>query len=175
MSDAETSQDRQGGAGVRRTSLVAGLLILASLSWYLLSDRYAPYTSQARVQGYVIGVAPQVAGNVTRVWVGNNQEVEEGDRLFEIDPTPYRIALSRAESDLVNTRGQVEAGNAMVASARASLDAAQANALRARQDFERLTRLHEDDPGTISMRRLESSKASLDQALAKVSAAESDI
>lgn len=175
MSDANTATDSAAGAGIKRSSLFVGALILASLSWYLLADRYAPYTSQARVQGYVIGVAPEVAGTVTQVWVGNNQEVAEGDRLFEIDPTPYRIALARAESDLKNAQSQVDAGNAMVASARANLDAAKANELRARQDFERLTRLREDDPGTISVRRLESSRASLDQAIAKVTAAESDI
>ena len=50
------------------TGLIA-LLILLSLTWYLAGDRFTPYTSQARVQGYVIGVAPKVAGVVTEVWV----------------------------------------------------------------------------------------------------------
>jgi multidrug resistance efflux pump len=39
------------------------------------------------VQGFVVGVAPKIAGLVTNVWVKNNQEVEEGERLFEIDPS----------------------------------------------------------------------------------------
>ncbi|MEM6545664.1 MAG: HlyD family secretion protein, partial [Pseudomonadota bacterium] len=33
------------------------VLIVASLAWYLTSDRFTPYTTQARVQGYVVGVA----------------------------------------------------------------------------------------------------------------------
>jgi multidrug resistance efflux pump len=165
----------EDGSGVRRAALLIAALIIASLSWYLVSDRFAPYTSQARVQGYVVGVAPEVAGTITRVWVGNNQEVEEGDRLFEIDPTQYRIALARAESELENARRQVEAGNAAVTSARANLEAARAGELRASQDYERLRRLREEDPGTISQRRLESSRASLDQARAGVSAAQSEI
>lgn len=160
---------------VMRTTWIVLALIIGSLSWYLLSDRYAPYTSQARVQGYVVGVAPEVAGTVTKVLVSNNQEVEEGDALFEIDASQYQIALSRAESDLINAQSQVEAGNATVASARANLTAAKANELRASQDYARLKRLRETDPGTLSVRRLESSKASLDQARAKVVAAESDI
>lgn len=164
-----------GGSAARRGGIVLGVLILLSLSWYLLSDRYAPYTSQARVQGYVIGVAPEVAGNVTQVWVRNNEEVEAGQRLFEIDPSQYRIALARAESDLANARSQVQAGSAAVDAARAGLRAAQAGELRARQDYERLSRLREEDPGTISLRRLESSRASLDQARAQVTAAEADI
>lgn len=163
------------GGGAKRGGLVLGLLILLSLAWYLAADRYAPYTSQARVAGYVIGVAPEVAGRVTQVWVDNNQEVRAGDRLLEIDRSQYQIALARAESELANARSQVQAGDAAVEAARASLRAAQANELRTRQDYQRLSRLREEDPGTISQRRLESSRASRDQARARVAAAEADI
>lgn len=163
------------GKGAARGARVLAALIGLSLLWYLMADRYAPYTTQARVQGYVIGVAPQVAGNLTQVWVSNNQDVAEGEKLFEIDPTNYRIALTKARSDLENARRQVEAGSAAVESARASLRAAEANELRASQDYERLKRLRTNDPGTISERRLESAQATLDQARAQVSAAESTI
>ncbi|MFK8040779.1 HlyD family secretion protein [Congregibacter sp.] len=175
MSDIEAGAEESSAPAMKRTTWIVLALIVGSLGWYLLSDRYAPYTSQARVQGYVIGVAPEVAGTITKVLISNNQEVEEGDPLFEIDPSQYQIALSRAESDLVNARSQVEAGNATVLSARANLTAAEANRLRASQDYARLKRLRETDPGTLSVRRLESSKASLDQAEAKVAAAKSDI
>lgn len=175
MSESEANESPDDGNGLRKPVVVVAFLILSSLCWYLLADRYAPYTTQARIQGYVIGVAPDVSGTVTQVWVENNTEVKEGDRLFEVDPSQYQIALAKAESDLVNARSQVDAGDAAVDAARANLLAAQANELRSRQDYERLRRLRENDPGTISQRRLESSKASLDQAVARVSGAESDI
>lgn len=44
---------------VRRGGLIIVLLILVSIVWYLFADRFTPFTSQARVQGYVIGVAPR--------------------------------------------------------------------------------------------------------------------
>jgi len=159
---------RRGGVGV-------AAVILLSLSWYLLADRFTPYTTQARVQGYVVGVAPKVAGTVTRVWVTNNQDVEEGARLFEIDPSQYRIALDKANSDLANARRQVGAGSASVEAARAHLSAAQANERKAHQDATRLQRLYTEDPGTISVRRLEVSLATLEQARAQVRAARADI
>ncbi|MGF1642745.1 MAG: biotin/lipoyl-binding protein, partial [Thiotrichales bacterium] len=81
------------------------VVILCSLIWYFLADRYTPYTSQARVQGFVVGVAPKVAGLVTKVHVENNQEVEEGQPLFEIDTASYEIALKKAQSDLQSTQG----------------------------------------------------------------------
>jgi multidrug resistance efflux pump len=83
--------------------------------------------------------------------------------------------LKKAQSDLVNARSQVDAGSAAVESARANLRAALANELKAEQDYNRLSRLHREDPGTISVRRLEVSRASLDQARAQVVAREADI
>jgi multidrug resistance efflux pump len=167
--DAEAARAvRKGGFGV------AGLILL-SLTWYLLADRFTPYTTQARVEGYVIGIAPEVAGRVAEVWVTNNQDVEADQRLFAIDASQYKIALDKANADLDNARRQVGAGSATVAAARANLLAAQANELKARQDAVRLERLHTGDPGTISVRRLEVSQASLEQARAQVTAAEADI
>ena len=177
----ETKQEQPADPGaaaassVKKGTLVVLVLILLSLLWYLFSDRFTPYTTQARVQGYVVGVAPKVAGLVTRVWVKNNQEVEQGQPLFEIDSSQYRIALDKAQSELERAQRQVDAGGAGVESARANLRAATANELKARQDLTRLERLHKEDPGTISVRRLEVSRASLDQARAQVSAAEAEI
>jgi multidrug resistance efflux pump len=173
--DSATAAEDTATASVRKGGLAIGLAILLSLTWYLLADRFTPYTTQARVQGYVVGVAPKVGGLVTQVWIRNNQEVAAGEPLFEIDPSQYRIALDKAQSDLENARRQVGAGSAAVESARANLLAAQANELKARQDLTRLERLHRDDPGTISVRRLEVSRASLDNAKAGVTAAEAEI
>jgi len=160
---------------VNKGALLVGLLILASLAWYLFADRYTPYTSQARVQGYVVGIAPKVAGLVNQVWVDNNYEVVAGEPLFEIDPSQYRIALEKAQSELDKARNQVEAGDAGVDSARANLDAALANQTKAEKDYQRLERLRREDPGTISVRRLEVSRATLDQAKAKVVSARAEI
>ncbi len=151
------------------------VLIVVTLCWYLLADRFTPFTSQARVQGYVVGVAPKVAGIVTAVEVENNDRVEAGQRLFTIDPSQYAIALQSAQSQLDNTRQQVAAGEAAVAQARANLRAARAGELKADQDYTRLKRLREDDPGTISERRLEISRASLEQSRAQVAAAEAGV
>jgi len=162
-------------ASVNKASLIVLGLIALSLFWYLLADRFTPYTTQARVQGYVVGVAPKVAGVLTNVWIKNNQIVEDGQQLFEIDPSQYRIAVEKARSDLETARRQVDAGSSAVEAARAGLLAAKANQEKAEKDAMRLQRLREEDPGTISLRRLEISQASLEQARAGVRKAEADI
>ncbi|KAA1188437.1 HlyD family secretion protein [Pseudohalioglobus sediminis] len=174
---ATQSQDTQGQApaAVRRGGVVIAALILLSLAWYLSADRFTPYTTQARVQAYVVGIAPQVSGYVVEVNVKNNQRVEAGQQLFRIDTTQYEIALAKAQSDYENTLRQVDAGDAGVEAARANLRSAQANLVKAQKDTARLERLYKEDPGTISMRRLEISRATLDQSRAAVAAAEAGI
>jgi multidrug resistance efflux pump len=70
---------------VKKGAKWVALLIALSLVWYLLADRFTPYTQQARVQAFVIPVAAEVAGRVTRVHVRNNQDVKVGQVLFEVD------------------------------------------------------------------------------------------
>jgi len=171
--DSTTAADAE--QATRKGGLAILLVIVLSLVWYLLADRFTPYTTQARVDGYVVGVAPKVGGVVTEVFVRNNQAVEAGQALFQIDRSQYEIAVEKARSDLESAHRQVDAGTAGVESARAALRSAEANAVKAEKDLTRLKRLREQDPGTISVRRLESSQASLDSALARVSKAESDV
>jgi multidrug resistance efflux pump len=151
------------------------LLIVVSLAWYLLADRFTPYTQQARVGAFVIPVAAEVSGRVIRVNVRNNQDVKAGDVMFEIDPQPYQIAVDRARADLESTRRQVGASTAGIASAQANLRAAQANELKARQDNQRLEGLYRQDPGTISVRLLEVSRANREQAVSQVAAARAEV
>lgn len=151
------------------------LVIVLSLAWYLSADRFTPYTQQARVGAFVIPVAAEVAGRVIRVNVRNNQEVKAGDVLFEVDPQPYQIAVDRARADLESTRRQIGASTAGIASAQANLRAAQANELKARQDNQRLEGLYRDDPGTISVRLLEVSRANREQAVSQVAAARAEV
>ncbi|MFK3774391.1 HlyD family secretion protein [Pseudomonas sp. NPDC089406] len=151
------------------------VLIALSLLWYLLADRFTPYTQQARLQAYVVPVSAEVAGQVQRVAVGNNQAVSKGALLFELDPAQYRIALARAQADYDAARRQVGAHSAGIESAQAALVAAQANERKARQDAERLKRLYEEDPGTVSVRRLEGAQATYEQARSQVAAARAEV
>ncbi len=175
QSKEEKTEQNTAPASVKKGAAGILLVIVLSLAWYVASDRFTPYTQQARVQGFVVGVAPKVAGVVTRVEVRNNQRVEANQPLFEIDRSQYEIALKRTQSDLENTKNQIGAGTAGIESARANLLAAKANATKAGQDARRQERLYKEDRGAISVRRLEMARSSLQQARAKVAAAEAEI
>jgi multidrug resistance efflux pump len=73
----------------RRWSWIALVLCVLIFTYNLIADRLTPYTSQATVQAYVVGIAPEVAGNIVAVQVKDNQQVEQGDVLFRIDPQHF--------------------------------------------------------------------------------------
>jgi multidrug resistance efflux pump len=95
------------------------LVIAALVAYYVLSDRYTPFTTDAYVQAYVIQVAPRVAGQVVRVCVEENQAVKKGELLFEIDPRPFEHRVAFLEANLVDARYQVKQMESELAASRA--------------------------------------------------------
>src|SRR5687767_5550704 len=163
------------GKGSRLGAIIVLLLIVASLAWYFVSDRLTPYTSQARVQAFVVPVAAEVSGTVLKVHVKNNDEVQPGQPLFDIDPAQYRIALERSRSDYESVRLSVNASTASVRAAMASLQAARANSVFAQQDAKRLEQIHAEDPGALSVRRVESAQTTRLTAQSQEKKAEADL
>ena len=175
MSERRNKSDATPGAGTRRGALIVAALIVVTLLLYLIGDRLTPYTSQARVQAFVVPVAAEVSGKVLKVYVDDNIEVQAGAPLFDIDREQYEIALQRARADLESIRQSVGASVATVAAAQAALQAAIAANERAASDANRQERLHREDPGAISVRRLEMAQASRKEALSFVQRAEADL
>ena len=163
------------GRGTRLGAIIVLTLIVASLAWYFVSDRLTPYTSQARVQAFVVPVAAEVSGMVLKVHVKNNDEVQRGQPLFHIDPTPYRIALQRSRSDYESVRRSVNASVSAVEAAKAALQAAKAGHVYAQQDATRLEQIFAEDPGALSIRRVQSARAALITARSQEKAAEADL
>ena len=171
----QSEEENTAKKSVKKGTFLFLIMIVLSLVWYLVSDRYTPYTQQARVDGYVVGISSEVSGVVKQVWVKNNQTIEAGKPLFEIKRSQYEIALNQARSQLEDVKRQIAAGAAGVESAQSNLLAAKASKKKAQQDVNRLEGLYKKDPGAISIRRLESSQSSYAQALAKVSGAEAEV
>lgn len=165
--DAESKSDP-----VRRWTLILLVLTIAILVVYLRGDRITPFTSQAKVHALVVPIAPEVSGTITSVNVTNNQAVNKGDPLFQIGRERYEYALQNAAATLDQARQAQGAAQANVDSARASVDSAKANEEKTRLDAVRMRTIREEDPGALSLRRLESAEASLTSAQSRVTSAE---
>jgi RND family efflux transporter MFP subunit len=58
----------------------------------------APWTRDGTVRAYVVTIAPQVAGQIVKLPVADNQFVRKGELLMTIDPTDYKIAVDLAQA-----------------------------------------------------------------------------
>jgi len=100
------------GVGILRSFLFWLCLIVAVIvvlvGYYVLADRETPLTTDSYVQAYVVQVAPQVAGQVMHVYVGEGDEVKKGAPLFELDTRPFEHKVSLLEAKLVETEQQVK-------------------------------------------------------------------
>ncbi len=82
-------------------------------------------TDDAYVNSYVTFVASRVSGQVARVLVEDNNRVERGDVLVELDPEPFRVqvaikqaAVESAQADLVVAQASVRGSVAQTRSQR---------------------------------------------------------
>lgn len=86
---------------MRRVVLVFALASVAGGGyWYWNYSRLVISTDNAYVSANVVEIASQVTGPATRVYVDNNQRVEQGAPLFDIDPQAFALAADKAEANL---------------------------------------------------------------------------
>jgi membrane fusion protein (multidrug efflux system) len=134
---------RRAKPGKKLLWVVLGLALIA-----MAIPLYRHYTAwestdDAQIDGYIYPVSSRVSGYVTRVTVDDNQYVEAGTVLVQLDPKDYEVALANAKATLandqanaaalltnvpitsVNTSSQLSSAQADVENAKAGLVAAQ--------------------------------------------------
>ena len=83
------------------------LAICVGLYLYAAGGRYVS-TDNAYVKANVIIITPEVSGRVTSVLVADNQAVEAGDVLLQLDPSLLDIELNRARAQMAVIRTELE-------------------------------------------------------------------
>jgi membrane fusion protein (multidrug efflux system) len=66
-------------------------------------------TDDAQIEAHVASVSPRVSGQVTRVLVHDNQRVNAGDVLVELDERDFAVKLSSARADLEAAQASLHA------------------------------------------------------------------
>lgn len=93
--------------------VVAVIVIVSGLFlWRYLSSYESTDDAQADVHLYP--VSARVSGYVVRVNVNDNQWVNKGDVLVEIDPTDYQVGLAQAQANLANAEATARSLNITV-------------------------------------------------------------
>jgi membrane fusion protein (multidrug efflux system) len=71
-------------------------------------------TDDAYVNGHVTFVAPRVGGQISRVLVDDNNRVQKGDLLAELDKEPYRVVVSEKQAAVDTAKADLRAATAAV-------------------------------------------------------------
>jgi len=91
---------------------VAIVLVVSLLLWHYFTGYES--TDDAQVDVHIYPVSARIAGYVTKVNVNDNQYVEKGTVLVEIDPTDYQVAVDKARADLANAEATAKSLNISV-------------------------------------------------------------
>ena len=88
------------------------LLVGGFFLWRWLSSYES--TDDAQVDVHLYPVSSRISGYVIKVNVGDNEYVEKGTVLVEIDPKDYEVALAQARANLANSEATAQSLNITV-------------------------------------------------------------
>ena len=110
------------------------VVVLAFVLGWFAWEHYtrAPWTRDARVRADVVTLSADVSGRIVSLGVQDNQHVDKGQLLLEIDPARYALAVEHAKRS-------VEVAKASLGQSEATIVSSQA-LLRQRQSEERRRR-----------------------------------
>ncbi len=143
------SQRANGSQSKRLTRILAAAaavaVLIATGIYYFAFVAPFESTDNAFIDAHVTTVAPQVAGRVERVLVTDNQLVNVGDFLLQIDARDYeskvaqaKANLAAAQSQLAQAKAQLAVDQAKAEQEHANLSAVEAQAGYAESNLKRL-------------------------------------
>ncbi|HEY3855369.1 MAG TPA: biotin/lipoyl-binding protein [Verrucomicrobiae bacterium] len=123
--------------------LILAACVLTLFVWDIIEHH--PRTDDAIAEANVIGVAPRVSGPIIKLNVQDNQEVKEGDVLFEIDPADYQQQVDKAKSALASLDQEIEVARSQdenlkyqIKASEAGIDQAKAQEKQAKDTLKRI-------------------------------------
>lgn len=154
------------------SSVLALAAYIGHAWWY---EHMRPYesTDNAYVRAHMAQLSARVTGHVKAVHFDDNQQVEAGTLLIEIDDAPLRAQRDQAAAEVAarvlrrtTLTAELDTQNARIAEQVASFSVASAELTRAQKDLDRLAGLVED--GSIPAQQHDAATAALSIARATV-------
>jgi len=100
-------------ARARLLIAVVIVLLIGAGVWYWLT-RGRESTDDAQIDSHVTQVSARVAGTLVKVAVDDNQTVDAGAMLVELDPRDYQVAVDRARAELADAEAAAQAAQTNV-------------------------------------------------------------
>jgi membrane fusion protein (multidrug efflux system) len=188
MAAAAPRETGAGGGGLSSPKFLwpAGIVLagLLFIGFYVLVKVLThESTDDAFIAGHIISIAPRVAGQVSAVYVKDNELVHSNDLLIALDPTDYATTHAQKESSaaaqtanyktvlaaLKLMEAKVATAKAVARESKADADASAATSARAKADFARAQDLRKQN--TISAQEFDVAQAAAEEAAANLNSA----
>jgi membrane fusion protein, multidrug efflux system len=112
--DFRVRSSRADSPGFRIGLIIAGVVLLVAVFFiYRYLSSYEA-TDDAQVDGHINSISARISGHVVRLDVKDNQYVQAGQVLVEIDPSDYQVAYERAKADFENAQAAAAAAGVNV-------------------------------------------------------------
>jgi len=154
--------------------IIAIILIVAAVAYWLYSRQFES-TDDAFVDGYISRVSAQVSARVDKLLVQDNQEVQAGQVLLELDPRDYQARVDQARATLAQNQAAVVQAQSQIVVQQANVDQAQAQVRVEEASFTQtqqdLARYQGIDPRAIARQTVQNTSQGVKAAQARVDAA----
>lgn len=99
----------------RALLLLAAVATVAALGGWIYAQQFES-TDDAQIDGHLDAISARISGTVTYInpKVENNQYVEAGTLLLELDPNDYQAALDHARGELATREGEAHSAGVNV-------------------------------------------------------------
>jgi membrane fusion protein, multidrug efflux system len=130
--------EANNGQGRRKSILFASILgvvvLVGALSFLLYSSTYES-TDDAQVDGHLNGVTSRIDGVIKAVYVEENQNIQAGQLVAEMDSRDYEVALEQAQAQYLKAQANLRAENPNIpiiqSSSRTNISTSQSEVLNA--------------------------------------------
>ena len=113
---AEPAPAKPKGHFARWLFLIAGLAVAAATTTYWLNSLHYEDTDDAQVDGHFDAISSRITGTVTYInpKAENDQFIEAGTLLVELDPRDYQAELEHAQATLDTRRAESDSADITV-------------------------------------------------------------
>ena len=90
------------------------LLVILAAGFFYWRSTFTEDTDDAQVDGNLYQVSSRITGQVIKVYVDDNEAVQAGQVIAEIDPKDYQVALEQAKANLAAAEADAISANVNV-------------------------------------------------------------
>jgi len=185
--DSESNPPPKRNGKGKILGALLGLLVLAAAAaaYWQLYVRGIVYSDDARIDGHLVDIGPEIGGTLTKLFVDEGDRVKAGQLLFELDSSTAAAELTVAKANVKPAEARLALAKAQLSKALhgprsaeirialAARDSAEARADLAESDWKRTKQLVDqnaiaDAEGQKSQTAWENAKRDLDEAQDKL-------